>query len=274
MADNTTTQVAAQEEKREVAQTKNKVTDFSLGIFGTSDNFIMAMQMAKALALSTLVPIAYQKNESNCLIAIELSQRLGISPFAVMQNLDIIQGKPSWSAKALIAMINASGKYDYELQYEEKPGKDGKPFSCQCWTERKGRKVTGIIVDMEMAAAEKWIDKNGSKWKTMPQVMLRYRAASFFSRMNCPEITLGLYTSDEIIDGDFKEIRTENIQHEVHQEIAQNANQTEFQPVAAIEEKPEPKTMADVTAGKQEKEAVKAEKKEQATPAFMQTENM
>lgn len=206
MAENT--QVAVADEKKEVAKTQqnnNKVTDYSLGLFGTSDNFIMACQMAKALASSTLVPNEYRNSESNCLIAIDLSQRLGASPFLVMQNLDVIQGKPSWSAKALIGMINASGKYDFELQFEEKNDANGKPFSCQCWTERKGRKVTGPVIDMDMARAEKWIDKNGSKWKTMPQVMLRYRAASFFSRMNCPEISMGLYTTDEIIDGNFKD---------------------------------------------------------------------
>lgn len=211
------TQVAVAEENKAVVAKENnkKVTDYSLGLFGTSDNFIMAMQMAKALAQSSLVPQEYRGNESNCLIAIDLSQRLGASPFLVMQNLDVIQGKPSWSAKALVGMINASGKYDFELQYDEKNDASGKPFSCQCWTERKGRKVTGPVIDMDMARAEKWTEKNGSKWKTMPQVMLRYRAASFFSRMNCPEISMGLYTTDEILDGDFKEIKLAKEQSEI-----------------------------------------------------------
>ena len=188
MSENTT--VAVKEENKEVAQQRNKVTDFSLGIFGTSDNFMMATQMAKALASSTVVPKEYQGNFSNGLVAIEIAQRLRTSPLMVMQNLNVIQGRPSWSAQFLIAMVNGSGKYDMELQFDEKTDKDGKPFSCQCWTERKGRKVAGIVVDMEMAKAEGWVQKNGSKWKTMPQVMLRYRAASFFARMNCPELTL------------------------------------------------------------------------------------
>lgn len=236
------TQVTVKEEKKEVAkQSNNKVTDYSLGLFGTSDNFIMACQMAKALAQSTLVPSEYRNNESNCLIAIDLSQRLGASPFLVMQNLDVIQGKPSWSAKALIGMINASGKYDFELQFDEKNDANGKPFSCQCWTEKKGRKVTGPVIDMNMARDEKWVDKNGSKWKTMPQVMLRYRAASFFSRMNCPEISMGIYTSDEIIDGDFKEYQMEDMQEQVHREIKQNANSQDFEEVIDAETVEEPK---------------------------------
>ena len=147
MADNTNTQVAVTEEKKEVAkQNTNKITDYSLGIFGTSDNFIMAMQMAKALSASTLVPREYQGNESNCLIAIDMSQRFGASPFEVMRNLDIIQGRPSWRASALIGMINASGRYDMELQFEETRDKNGKPFSCQCWTTKHGRRVDGPVM--------------------------------------------------------------------------------------------------------------------------------
>ena len=226
MSENTT--VAVKEENKEVAQQRNKVTDFSLGIFGTSDNFMMATQMAKALASSTVVPKEYQGNFSNGLVAIEIAQRLRTSPLMVMQNLNVIQGRPSWSAQFLIAMVNGSGKYDMELQFDEKTDKDGKPFSCQCWTERKGRKVTGIVVDMEMAKAEGWVQKNGSKWKTMPQVMLRYRAASFFARMNCPELTLGYYSQDEIIDGDFKEYPLEDMKKQVEEEIANNANTVDF----------------------------------------------
>lgn len=84
----------------------NLQTDYSLGVFGTSDNFKMAWQMSQALAESTVVPATFQKNPSNCLIAIEQANRLNMSPFMVMQNLYIIQGKPSWSSKFLIAMIN------------------------------------------------------------------------------------------------------------------------------------------------------------------------
>lgn len=233
-------EVAAQntQETAAVKESRNKVTDFSLGIFGTSDNFIMACQMSKALAQSTLVPTEYRNNESNCLIAVDIALRLKTSPFLVMQELDVIQGRPAWRAKALIGMINASGKYDFELQFDEKNDSKGKPFSCQCWTEKKGRKITGPVIDMQMADDEGWTKKNGTKWRTMPQVMLRYRAASFFSRMNCPEISMGIYTSEEVIDGDFKEYSVENLAEQVQTEIEQNANSVPFTP---IEEQPSPK---------------------------------
>ena len=269
------TQVATQENAQ---VSRNKVTDFSLGIFGTSDNFIMANQMAKALSSSTIVPREYQGNVSNCLVAIEQANRLKVSPLMVMQNLYVIQGRPSWSSKFLIAAINGSGKFDMELQYEETKDKDGRPYSCLAWTTKNGRRVEGMTVDMQMAKDEGWLTKNGSKWKTMPALMLRYRAASFFSSLNCPELTLGLYTKEEAetIDDDIFDVEAQ-VQHD----IETHANQQEFivEEPPAIEEKPVPKTVADVTAGAKEKEAVgkdtnvsAKEKKEQPLPDFMKVE--
>ena len=237
MAENT--QLAEKKEQTAVQQT-NKVTDYSLGIFGTSDNFIMAMQMAKALSESTIVPQTYQKNPSNCLIAIEQAQRMNISPLMVMQNLYPIQGKPSWSSKFLIASINASRKFDMELQYDETKDKDGKPYSCVAWTMKNGRRIEGMEVNMQMAKDEGWLGKNGSKWKTMPQLMLRYRAASFFSSLNCPELTMGIYTKEEIEDNDFNEYSMEDLQAQVQKDIAENANSQEFEPEEVTESAADP----------------------------------
>lgn len=223
------TDVAVKEEKKEVSS-HNKVTDYSLGIFGTSDNFIMAMQMAKALSSSTIVPATFQKNDANCLIAIEQAQRLRVSPLMVMQNLYVIQGRPSWSSKFLIAAINNSRKFDIELQFDEKKDKNGKPFSCTAWTMKNGRRIEGMTVDMDMAKDEGWLSKNGSKWKSMPQLMLRYRAASFFSSLNCPELTMGLYTREELQDNDFKEYPLEEMKEQVKRDIESNANMVDFEP--------------------------------------------
>ena len=221
------TQVATQQEGAMIP--RKLETDYSLGIFGTSDNFTMAYQMAKALAASTIVPRDYQNNAANCLIAIEQAQRLGVSPMMVMQNLYVIQGRPSWSSKFLIAAINNSGRFDMELQFDEKNDKDGKPYSCLCWTMKNGRRVEGMEVNMDMARAEGWLGKNGSKWKTMPKLMLRYRAASFFSSLNCPELTLGLYTQEEAMDTNFNDNRyPRDVEAEVRAEIEAHANQEEF----------------------------------------------
>lgn len=193
--------VAENTQKQEVAvaEQRNMVADLSSGIYSSSDTFKLAYQMAKGLSESTLVPMQFQKNPANCLIALEQSNRLGISPMAVMQNLYIVQGRPSFSSSFIIALINSSKKYDMELQFDEEE-KDGKPYACTCWTELNGRRVSGIKITMDMADKEGWLKKNGSKWQTIPRVMLRYRAASFFARMNCPELSIGLYSKEELDD--------------------------------------------------------------------------
>lgn len=196
--------LAKETNKNEIAvvdekESRNMVASLENGIYSSSDTFKLAYQMAKGLSQSTLVPQQFQNNSANCLIALEQANRLNISPMAVMQNLYIVQGKPSFSSSFIIGLINASGKYDMELQFDEEE-KDGKPYACTCWTEKDGRKVTGIKITMDMAEKEGWSKKNGSKWLTIPQVMLRYRAASFFARMNCPELSIGLYSKEELDD--------------------------------------------------------------------------
>lgn len=207
-------------------------------IFSSGESWELATKMAASLAKSTIVPKDFQNNANNALIAIELANRLKTSPIMVMQNLYIVYGRPSWSAQYMIAMINGSGKYDMELQYDEKTDKAGKPFSCQCWTEKNGRKVTGPVIDMDMAKAEGWLGKAGSKWQTMPQIMLRYRAASFFGRMNCPELTLGIYTREEVVELNESEYTVRDMAEQVQQEIAANANSEDFAP-GAVEEYPD-----------------------------------
>ena len=195
-------EIKKEEVKNEVVEKKervNMVATLENGIYSSSDTFNLAYQMAKGLAQSTLVPQQFQNNPANCLIALEQANRLNISPLVCMQNLYVVSGKPSFSSSFIIGLINASGKYDMELQFDEEE-KDGKPYACTCWTEKDGRKVTGIKITMDMAEKEGWSKKNGSKWVTIPQVMLRYRAASFFARMNCPELSIGLYSKEELDD--------------------------------------------------------------------------
>lgn len=187
------------EEKKEVAvqeQPTKMVADFSGGIFNSSDSFKLAFQMAKALSQSTIVPPTFQRSEANCMVAISQAQKLGVDPFVVMNNMYMIQGKITWKSEFIIAMINASRKFDTELQFEEEE-KDGKPYACTAFTFKDGRKISGIKVTMDMADKEGWTKKNGTKWATLPQLMLRYRAAVFFARFNAPELTSGLYTVEE-----------------------------------------------------------------------------
>ena len=164
-------------------------------------SFELIQRVSKAFAGSDLVPKQYQGNLANCMIAMDMAQRIGANPLMVMQNLYIVHGTPGWSSKFLIATINASGRYS-SLRYEWK-GKPGEPgYGCRAWAiEREtGERLDGIWVTWEMVRAEGWDAKNGSKWKTMPDQMFVYRSASFWQRAYAPELGMGLQTTEEIHD--------------------------------------------------------------------------
>jgi len=193
------TEVAEVEQKVEEIKfptIQNNQTDLST--FGNKEGFEHAMRVAKALSVSDLVPQQYKGNVSNCLIAMDISKRIGASELMVMQNLYIVHGKPAWSSQFLIATLNACKKFS-PLRYEEDDKNGGR---CRAYAVdlATGERLEGVWVTMEMAAAEKWIDKAGSKWKTMPQLMMRYRAAAFFTRQFAPEVSMGIMTSEEVID--------------------------------------------------------------------------
>lgn len=175
----------------------------SIDAFASTANYETARRMAIALSNSTIVPAAYQgeKNVANCLIALELAGRTGASVMMVMQNLHVIQGKPSWSAAFLIASVNSCGRFT-PLRYEMEGEASGDGWKCRAYATDKatGDRLDGEWITWEMVKAEGWLSKAGSKWKTMPGQMIRYRAASFWTRTYAPEISLGMHTSDEMED--------------------------------------------------------------------------
>ena len=173
----------------------------ALSVFADGASFNTALRMAQCLASSTVVPKEYHGNVGNCMIAIEMASRINTSPMMVMQNLYIVNGRPAWSSQWIIAMINSSRRYKTELQFEFGRDRADGGLSCRAWAEDySGHKVYGPKITMNMANEEGWTSKNGSKWKTMPDVMIQYRAASFFGRMNCPDMIMGIYSQEEVLD--------------------------------------------------------------------------
>ena len=149
-----------------------------------------------------------QNNNGSCLIALDMASRCKMSPLMVMQNIYIVYGKPSWSSKFIIALINQSKRYATPLQFEFNDDKT----SCFAWVnDYDGNKITGPEISIEMAKKEGWYGKNGSKWQTMPELMLRYRAASFFGNTNCSDLLMGLPSADETMDiiDDFEVVQEE-----------------------------------------------------------------
>ncbi|WP_151767913.1 recombinase RecT [Acinetobacter oleivorans] len=239
----------------------------SIGLLNL-EAFELSQRIAKMLSASTLVPEQYRavtkikagkdnngnwlfreepnpNGLANCVIALNMASRLNADPLMVMQNLYLIEGRPSWSSQFIMAAINSCGRFsplrfeledlgEQEVEYQETSWVNGRKqtgnkkmkidnHSCIAWALESGTvmpnfsieelkehggiykccKAYGIPViesskiTIEMAVKEGWYTKNGSKWQTMREQMLRYRAASFFGRVHTPELLMGLRSSEE-----------------------------------------------------------------------------
>lgn len=234
--------------------------------------FETMQRISTLFANSELVPDMYkitetnpkEKATANCMIAVDISQRIGASPLMVMQNLVIIYGKPSWSAKFLISTVNTCGRFEpLQFRFTEKGmlgmvdyvehskvwkmSSTGKKYAenvstnkqfdgqkimdieCVAFTTKKGseRVLESSPVTIRMAIQEGWYLKNGSKWQTMPKQMLIYRAASFWTNAYAPEISMGMKTVEEVQDiHSVEDAEYEDVTDKVDNEKKENANKS------------------------------------------------
>lgn len=163
--------------------------------------FELAQRKAAIYAKSSLVPKEYQNNIGNVLIAENMAHRMGADTLMVMQNLYIVHGKPGWSAVFLIGSFNSNGRFS-AIKYRFTGDPKSDDYGCTAWCRElaTGDEITGTMITRAMAKKEGWATKNGSKWMTMEDQMMRYRAATFLIRSTAPEIGLGLLTKEELDD--------------------------------------------------------------------------
>ncbi|MGP5192867.1 recombinase RecT [Psychrobacter celer] len=228
----------------ELTTTNNQTQAAGTGLFNFS-NFTEVVKAANMLANSNIVPETYRavivkksgwgdsyREEridnpnavANCLIALNMSNRMGADPLMIMQNLYLIEGRPAWSSTFIIAGINSCGRFgtlnfeftdlgNRNIEYQETSGygrnkkyftktANVNDFSCVAWAIDKetGNRVESSPITLELAIKEGWYFKRGSKWPTMPEQMAKYRAAAFFGRLYAPEVMMGIYTKDEVED--------------------------------------------------------------------------
>lgn len=194
--------------------------------FNTGEGFALAYRMGQALATSDLVPAPYKGNPANCMVALEIANRIGASALMVVQNLNVIHGRPSWSSQFIVAALNSCGRFT-PLRFRKR-ALGAKDVEYEYWTGTKGvdrRKEKGKIklaadfeyiavakdkatgdelegppVTLEMAVREGWYTRTDSKWVNMPELMLTYRAAAFFGRLYAPDVLMGMHSADELLD--------------------------------------------------------------------------
>ena len=198
-------------------------TDGESSIYQTTESFEFAQRQAKSLCQSQLVPTQYQGQNglSNCLVALEMSKRMNLSPLTVMQNLNVIHGKPTWSSQFITSNILGCGRFknfDYIVTGKD----DNLSVQCQAVRLEDNKLVKGTAVSMKMAQQEGWTAKN-KKYQSMPELMLRNRAATFFGRQYIPDLLLGVQTSEEVVD-----IEPINVTDTVEPEVVQQEKKDDF----------------------------------------------
>ena len=186
-------------EERAIVEAGNNAGNNGVNLFAFT-NIDRAWKFASLLSESAIIPDTFRKNPASCLIALDMANRMHRNPMEVMQAMYIVHGKPGFSSSFLISLINSCGLFErLRFEYVGEPAKDTR--GCRAWTieKRTGEKLIGPLITLKMAKDEKWT-ANNKKWENMPDVMLSYRAASFFSRAYCPDLTGGFHSSDELSD--------------------------------------------------------------------------
>ena len=188
--------------------------------------FELEQRKAKAFSLSAFFPRhlmgqgpnGAQISVANATIVYDIAYRMNLSPLEVAQSIFIIQGKPSFETKFLVARLNTSGLLKGRLNTIV--SQDGQSAYCEAIDAQTGAVLRGTTITMEMAKREGWLGKNGSKWQTMPTLMLKYRAQSFFINEFFPEVRLGLRTKEEIQDiVDVEEVQKDTFKPESTQNL-------------------------------------------------------
>lgn len=173
-----------------------KITPQGASMWNNTKMFNLAYKLAGFLGQSDLVPQNYQGKVANCLIAIDIANRMGISPMAVMQNSQIVRGKFSWTGSACKSMIDGCGKFKHTryVMVGEK-GTDSWGYYLEA-EDKNGNIVKGVEVTIGMAKAEGWYSQN-PKWRNLSEIMLKYRCAAFFMRTECAGLAMGFLTAEE-----------------------------------------------------------------------------
>ena len=163
--------------------------------------FDQLLRAANMLSQTSIIPATYQGKPQDCFVALEMATRMGVSPLVVMQNMYVVKGKPAWAGQACTMFINSCGKFTQVKHiYTGEKGTDNRGCYVTATRISDGIQVNGVEVTMAMAKAEGWTAN--TKWRTMPELMLAYRASAFFARVHCPEALMGVQLADEIYDAD------------------------------------------------------------------------
>lgn len=162
-------------------------------------NMAALWRLSKLYSQSQLVPKQFQGKPEDCCIALQMAIRLKCDPFMFMQSCYVVHGRPGLESKLAIALANKAGVFKDRIKFRLEG--QGDKRSCTAYAhDADTGELCEQTVTMAMAKAEGWVGKPQSKWQTMPDLMLQYRAAMFLIRLSCPEVLMGMQSTEELID--------------------------------------------------------------------------
>ncbi len=167
-------------------------------LFDTA-RFNQSWRIAKAFADSKMVPAHFQGNTAGVFVVLHMATRMELDPFMVLQNMYMVHGKPGMETKLALALVNTRGPFANPIAWEFDNEENPKKCTAYGFLKTTGEKRY-YTLEWDTVVKEKWLDKDGSKWKTLPKLMFMYRSAIFLIRTVCPEVILGLSTFDELQD--------------------------------------------------------------------------
>lgn len=159
--------------------------------FLTPTSLQEAMQIAELLAGSDIVPKDYQRKPGNILVAMQWGAEIGLQPLQAMQNIAVINGRPSIWGDAMLALVRSSGLLDF---IREELSEDGSKATCT--VKRKGEEPVCSEFSMEDAKKAGLAGKQGP-WSQYPKRMMKLRARSYALRDVFPDVLKGMAIAEE-----------------------------------------------------------------------------
>ena len=155
-------------------------------------NMKEAMEFAGLLAKSDIVPKDYQGKPGNVLVAIQWGMEIGLQPMQAMQNIAVINGRPSIWGDAMIALVRASPSFEYITETQDDK-------QATCIIKRKGEPEAIRTFSMDDAKRAGLTVKSGP-WTQYPKRMMQMRARSWALRDVFPDVLKGMICAEEALD--------------------------------------------------------------------------
>lgn len=158
--------------------------------------FDEALRFAELIAQTNMVPQAYRGKPADVLVAIQMGAELGLAPMQALQNIAVINGRPSVWGDALLAIVRASPLCE---DVQEEVRGQGDDLVAICIAKRRNASpVTATFSVADAKRAGLW--GKAGPWQTYPRRMLQMRARGFALRDAFPDLLRGLITAEEALD--------------------------------------------------------------------------